>query len=370
MVGFKKLSILVCVLFLVSSLFVGCTGASNNNQTSDKKVEGSSDKKVEENKEQQKEPEKKPVNTVTIKIANYYAPEHPVNKALNEKFKPMVEEKTYGEVKVEIYPNNQLGNEQEFVEGVQLGTVEMAMTGNLWENTIPQFRLMQMPYMFVNYEHANAVLNGPIGEIIYKYLEPLKVKVLASFPNGFRVVSNNKKSIKSIDDAKGIKLRVFEGKTIIAEMQALGFSTVVMPISEVFTALQQGVVDGQDNPLATAFFAGWYDVQKYVAITNHMYSPGYIVINDGVWNKLSVNAQKAIEEASDVTAKEIMDSVKKQQDEIVKTITEKGVEVTYPDLKPFIERVKPIVDEYIKECPELKEIVEEIQSSSKDYLGK
>jgi tripartite ATP-independent transporter DctP family solute receptor len=361
-IRFKKLSALICVLFVISSLVVGCANTTNNKQTNDKKVE--------DNKEQKKEPEKKSVNAVTIKIANYYAPEHPVNQALNNKFKPMVEKETNGEVKVEIYPNNQLGNEQEFVEGVQLGTVEMAMTGNLWENTVPQFRLMQMPYMFVNYEHANAVLNGPIGEKIYKYLEPLKVKVLASFPNGFRVVSNNKKAIKSIEDTKGIKLRVFEGKTIIAEMQALGFSTVVMPFSEIFTALQQGVVDGQDNPLSTAYYAGWYDVQKYVAITNHMYSPGYIVINDGVWNKLSENAQKVVKEASVVTANEIMDSVKKQQDEIIKNITEKGVEVTYPDLKPFIEKVRPIVDEYIKERPELKDIANEIQALSKDYLNK
>ena len=228
-----------------------------------------------------------------------------------------------------------------------------------------------MPYMFVNYDHANAVLNGPIGEKIYKYLnDKMKVRVLASFPNGFRVISNNKQPINSIEDSKGLKIRVFEGKTIIAEMKALGFQTVVMPLSEIFTALQQGVVDGQDNPLSTSFYTGLYDVQKHVAITNHMYSPGYLVINDGVYNKLSDNAKKVVKTAAVETTTEIVNAVKKQQDDIIKTITGKGVKVTNPDLKPFKEKVQPIVDEYIKERPEIKDVVEEINKLGQEYMKK
>lgn len=358
MFKFKKLGILVSVFFLVSTLAIGCTGSKQN---------------TGDTKEQAKTPEKqedKSADTVTLKIAHYYAAEHPVNQALLDVFKAKVEKETNGEVKVEVYPNNQLGNEQEYIEGIQLGTVEMGATGNMWENTIPQFRLMQMPYMFVNYKHADAVLNGPIGEKIYKYLEKLNVKVLASFPNGFRVVSNNKKAINSIDDTKGIKLRVFEGKTIIAEMKALGFSTVVMPLSEVFTALQQNVVDGQDNPLSTSYYAGMYDVQKYVAITNHMYSPGYIVINNDVYNKLSDNAKKVIKEAAHETTSAILTAVEKQQDDIIKDITAKGVEVTNPDLKPFKQKVEPIIGEYLKEQPELKDVVDEINKLGEEYLTK
>lgn len=304
------------------------------------------------------------VGATTLKIANYYAVDHPVNQILRETFKPMVEEGTNGEIKVQIYPNNQLGAEVEFCEGVKLGTIEMAMSGNMWENYVPIFKVNQLPYMFVNYDHANAVLNGPIGEKIYSHLEKIGVKVLASFPNGFRVVSNNKKPIRSIEDCKGIKLRVFQGEVIIKEMKALGFDTVVMPFSEIFTALQQGVVDGQDNPLATAYYAGWYDVQKYVAITNHMYSPGYIVINKRVWDKLSVEQQDLLKEAARVTAEKILDAVRSQTDEIVKEITGKGVIVTHPDLKPFIEKVQPIINEYREKYP----IIDEIQELGKEYL--
>ncbi|WHH58218.1 TRAP transporter substrate-binding protein [Petroclostridium sp. X23] len=362
----RKLVSLICVVTLIFSLFVGCTGTKKDSQNS-------GETKKEQKTDQTETPEKqedKPANTVTLKIAHYYAPEHPVNQALLNNFKNKVEKETNGEVKVEVYPNNQLGNEQEYIEGIQLGTVEMGATGNMWENTIPQFRLMQMPYMFVNYDHADAVLNGPIGEKIFNYLEKLNVKVLASFPNGFRVVSNNKKPINSIEDTKGIKLRVFEGKTIIAEMKALGFDTVVMPLSEVFTALQQKVVDGQDNPLSTSYYAGMYEVQKYVAITNHMYSPGYIVINNDIYNKLSDNAQKVLTEAAHETTTAILNAVKKQQDDIIKDITGKGVEVTYPDLKPFIEKVEPIVAEYVKEQPEMKDIVDEINKLGQEYLKK
>jgi tripartite ATP-independent transporter DctP family solute receptor len=309
-------------------------------------------------------------NTVTLKIAHYYAADHPVNQALLHQFKAVVEKQTKNKVKVEVYPNNQLGNEQEFIEGVQLGTIEMGATGNMWENTVPQFRLMQMPYMFVNYDHANAVLNGPIGKKIFKYLEPLNAVVLASFPNGFRTVSNNKKAINSIDDIKGIKLRVFEGKTIIAEARALGFDTVVMPIGEVFTALQQGVVDGQEGPLASSYYAGYYEIQKYIAITNHMYSPGYLVINKKVWDKFPKSTQAIIKKAALATSAKILNETKKQQNQILKDVIAKGVKVTHPNLKPFIQRVKPINDEFLKERPELKSIYNEINKLGKEYLTK
>ncbi|SHJ54938.1 tripartite ATP-independent transporter solute receptor, DctP family [Anaerobranca californiensis DSM 14826] len=305
---------------------------------------------------------------ITLKIAHYYAVDHPVNRYFEEVFKQKVESETNGSVKVQIYPNSQLGDEQEFVEGVQLGTVEMALTGNLWENTVPEFRIMQMPFMFVNYDHANAVLNGPIGQKIYEYLEPLNVKVLASFPNGFRVISNNRRPINSIDDIPGIKMRVFQGETIIKLMNILGFETIVLPISELFTSLQQGVVDGQDNPLATSFYNGYYEVQKYVAITNHMYSPGYIVINNNVWNKLTKEQQKIIENAAKETAFKIKEAVKNQEEQIIQKIEEQGIVVTYPDLLPFIEKVSPLIDEYINSHPHTESIIKEIKELANEYL--
>jgi TRAP-type C4-dicarboxylate transport system substrate-binding protein len=111
-------------------------------------------------------------------------------------------------------------------------------------------------------------------------------------------------------------------------------------------------------------------VQKYVAITNHMYSPGYIVINNDIYNKLSDNAQKVLTEAAHETTTAILNAVKKQQDDIIKDITEKGVEVTNPDLRPFIEKVEPIVAEYVKEQPEMKDIVDEINELGQEYLKK
>ncbi|MCK8816719.1 TRAP transporter substrate-binding protein [Natroniella sulfidigena] len=305
---------------------------------------------------------------VTLRIANYYATDHPVNQNLEETFKTMVEEETEGRVEVEIYPNNQLGSEQEFIEGVQMGSVEMAMTGNMWENTIPEFRIMQMPYMFVDYDHADEVLNGPIGAEVYEYLEDLDVKVLNSFPNGFRVISNNERAIESVEDAEGIDLRVFEGETIIDMMDRLGFDTTVMAMDEVFTSLQQGVIDGQDNPLATSYDAGWYEVQDHVAITNHMYSPGYIVINKGIWNGLAEEDQEVVQRAAELAGEQIRDDVMANDEEIIEEITEDGVEVTYPELEPFMEKVQPIIGEFIEEYPHTEDIINEIQEKAEDYL--
>jgi tripartite ATP-independent transporter DctP family solute receptor len=303
----------------------------------------------------------------TLKIANYFAVDHPANKVLAEVFKPMVEAKTNGSLQVQVFPNNQLGAEQEFVEGVQLGTIEMALTGNLWENTVDLFKLLQLPYMFNSYEHADAVFNGPIGEKIYESLKPLGVKILGAFPRGFRVISNNKKPINSIEDCKGIKIRVWQGEVIIKLMQGFGFSTVVMPMSEVFTALQQGVVHGQDNPLMTSYYAGWYDVQKYVAMTNHIFGFQYFVINQKVWDKLSAEEQAAVNEATKASIAEITKLTKAEEKDVLQKTIDKGLEVTYPDLKPFVESAQPIIDSYVKSCPEAAPFIEQIREVGKQF---
>lgn len=207
-----------------------------------------------------------------------------------------------------------------------------------------------------------------MGARLYEYLKPLGVRVLGSFPNGFRAVSNSKRPIYSIDDCKGIRLRVFQGDIIIKEMQALGFSTVVMPISEIFTALQQKVVDGQENPIFTLYYSGWYEVQKYVALTNHMYSPGYVVINERVWNGLTKEQQALLQEASTKTVQWILTTMKNEEADIIKKLEQAGLVVTRPDLKPFRERVAPIIEEYLRQYPHVRPIIEEIRKAGAKYL--
>jgi tripartite ATP-independent transporter DctP family solute receptor len=353
----KKVSIFMFVVCIFTTVLTGCGGT-------DKDTTPTNDaSKTEAKTEDTAKKEEEKVEQVTVKIAHMYAADHPVNVSLQEKFVKMVDEKTNGKFKIELYPSNQLGDVQEQTEGVQLGTIEMTLVGNLWENTIPAFRINQMPYMFDNYEHAYEVLNGPIGQKIYDYLKEFDVNILASFPNGFRVISNSKRAINSVEDCKGIKLRVFEGKTIIDQMNGLGFDTVVMAFGEVFTALQQKVIDGQDNPLATAYYAGFYDVQDYIAITNHMYSPGYVAVNMGFWDSLSAEEQKIFNEASKATVDEILRLTKEQDEEIIKAVEEKGVQVTYPEAKEFRAAAQPIIDEYLKENPDMKEIIDEIRAA-------
>jgi len=305
-----------------------------------------------------------------IKIANYFPAENFANKVLYETFKPMVEKETNGELEIQVYPNSQLGAEQEFVEGVQLGTIEMAMTGNLWENTVDIFKLLQLPYLVNSYEHADEVFNGPIGQKVYKHLEPLGVKILGAFPRGFRVISNNKKPINSMDDCKGIKMRVWQGEVIIKLMQGFGFSTVVMPMSEVFTALQQGVVEGQDNPLETSYYSGWYDVQKYVAITNHIFGFQYFVVNQKFWDGLTDSQKEAINKAVAVSIKEITEATKKGDAELIRLTEEKGLKVTYPDLAPFRQAAVPIIEEFLKKTPDAEPIYREIVEAGKKFEKK
>jgi tripartite ATP-independent transporter DctP family solute receptor len=218
-----------------------------------------------------------------IKVANYFAEDHPQNVALREKFKKIVEEKSGGTLKVQIYPNSTLGAEKEFYDGIRNGTIEMA--GLIMQNDIPKMGVPEWPFLFKDFEHVKKVLNGPIGKEITEELEEKHgVHPLAWSANGFRMFSANK-TIDSMADFKGLRMRMPNIPNYITIGKLLGTNVTPLPISEVFTALEQKVVDGQDNPIATLRASGWYEVQSDVLESKHMFSPNIYVINSKFWNK-------------------------------------------------------------------------------------
>lgn len=238
----------------------------------------------------------------TIKVANYFAENHPQNIALREKFKPMVEKNSNGTLKVEIYENSKLGAEKEFYDGVRNGMIEMGIPGMIMQADIPKMAIPELPFLFKDWKHAKSVLTGPLGKEIAADVEAKHgVKVLAWSANGFRMVSSNRPIVK-MEDFHGFRLRMPNIPNYIALGKSWGANITPLPISEVFTALEQKVVEGQENPIATLRASGWYEVQKYVLESRHMFSPNVYIINSNFWNKLTREQQKAVEEAAKAAA--------------------------------------------------------------------
>jgi len=305
--------------------------------------------------------------TRTIKVANYFAENHPQNVALREKFKPMVEKNSKGTLKVEIYANSKLGAEKEFYDGVRNGTIEMGIPGMIMQSDIPRMAIPELPFLFKDWKHAKSVLTGPLGEEIAKDVESKHgVKVLAWSANGFRMVSSNKPIVK-MEDFKGFRLRMPNIPNYIALGKSWGANVTPLPISEVFTALEQKVVDGQENPIATLRASGWYEVQKYVLESRHMFSPNVYVINVNFWKNLTPEQQKVVEEAAKVAAEYEWELLEKSEAADKKFLEEKGLKFTTPNeqfLKQMTAAAQPIYEDFYKKNPDLRELVEKIKSEA------
>ncbi|MBM7691532.1 tripartite ATP-independent transporter DctP family solute receptor [Peribacillus deserti] len=301
----------------------------------------------------------------TIKVAHYFAEDHPQNIALKEKFKKKVEEESNGKLKVQIYANSTLGAEKEFYDGVRNGTIEMGIPGLIMQADIPKMAVPEWPFLFKDFEHVKSVLNGPIGKELTADLDPKHgVKPLAWSANGFRMFSSNK-PIEKMEDFKGFRVRMPNIPNYIKLGEALGANVSPMPISEVFTALEQKVVDGQDNPIATLRQSGWYEVQSNVLESKHMFSPNLYIINSKFWKGLTKDQQKLIETASKEAAEYEFDLLEKSYEEDKKFLKDNKIKFTEPDSafsKEMEKRAEPLYKEIFKENDWAQDLVERIKA--------
>ncbi len=349
----KGISLFSSVILATSLLLSGC-GSSSQQPATGGAPEGS--KPASEAK------------AYTIKVANYFATEHPQNVALREKFKPLVEERSGGTLKVEIFDNSKLGAEKEFYDGVRNGTIEMGIPGLIMQADIEKMAVPEWPFLFKDYEHVQKVLNGPIGQELTEDLESKHgVKPLAWSANGFRMFSSNK-TISSADEFKGLRLRMPNIPNYIKLGELLGANVTPMPISEVFTALEQKVVDGQDNPIATLKASGWFEVQSDVLESKHMFSPNVYIINSKFFNNLTPEQQKVIEEAAKESAAHEFELMKQSYEADKKFLEEKGIKFTTPDasfVAAMEAKAQPLYEDIYAKYPWAKEMVEKIKAEAK-----
>jgi len=214
------------------------------------------------------------------------------------KFAELVYEKTNGEVEIQIFPSSQLGNQRDLVEGLTFGTVDLTLTSTaVLANFLPKMAIFDLPFIFRDIPHTYKALDT-IGVEMGKDLEPLGLKLLAFFENGVRHLTNSRRAVEVPEDMKGLKIRVMEQPVYIEMMNALGANPTPMAFGELFTALQQGTVDGQENPVSHIWTKRFFEVQKYISLTGHTYSAEPLLISTISWDKLPVDFQKAITDSA------------------------------------------------------------------------
>jgi TRAP-type transport system periplasmic protein len=262
-----------------------------------------------------------------------------------------VEKRTNGRYKIQSFYSGSLGGERESIEAVQLGTQELTFssTGPV-PNFVPEARILDIPFLFRDKAHARAVLDGPIGQELLAKFEPKGFKALAWGENGVRHMTNSKRSVNSPDDLKGLKMRTMENPVHVAAYKGLGIVTTPMAFPEVFTALQQGTVDGQENPLSVIMASKFDQVQKHLSLTGHVYSPGIFLMSKAAFDKLSAADKQAFIDAAKEGVKANRARVDQDDAQGVSELRSKGMTVIENvDKAKFVATLAPINAEFEKQ---------------------
>ncbi len=262
-----------------------------------------------------------------------------------------VEKRTAGRFKIQAFYSGALGGERESIESVQLGTQELTFTSTgPVPNFVPDARIMDIPFLFRDKAHARAVLDGAIGQEMLVKFEPKGFKALAWGENGVRHMTNSKRTVTSPDDLKGLKMRTMENPVHIAAYKGFGIVPTPMAFPEVFTALQQGTVDGQENPLSVIMAAKFDQVQKHLSLTGHVYSPAIFLMSKGAFDKLTAADKTAFLEAAKEGAKAGRARVDEDDAKGVAELRSKGMTVVENlDKSKFVAQLAPVNAEFEKQ---------------------
>ncbi|WP_026895325.1 TRAP transporter substrate-binding protein [Clostridiisalibacter paucivorans] len=295
---------------------------------------------------------------IVLRLAENQPDSNPVTVAMN-KFAELVEEKTNGEVKVEVYANAQLGQETENIDQVQAGVLDIARVNSVTlAQTVEDLRVFTLPYIFSGQEHKYKVLDGEIGQEVLKKLEDYNMVGFGYLEAGTRNFYTTEKPIKSLADLKGQKVRVQKSDVAIEMVKLLGGVPTPMNYGEVFTSLQTGVIDGAENDFVSYYTSGHYEVAKHYTLDGHLSPPALIVMSKEVWDGLSADHQEAIKAAAEEATKFERKAMNEKQEEFRKEVEAAGTTVYEVDVKEFQDAVAPLYDNY----PQFADIIEKIRA--------
>ena len=282
-----------------------------------------------------------------------------------EEFAKRANEKLAGEAEVLVFGSSQLGKDKELLQKLKLGTADFALPSTVMSSVVDQFGLFEMPYLVKDRAHMARIEQ----EIFWSQLAPLVgdkgYKIIAVWENGFRHITNNERPINVPADLEGIKLRTPKGAWRVKMFQAYGANPTPMAFSEVFTALQTGTIDGQENPYAQIYSAKFQEVQKYLSVTGHVYTPAYVTVGAKKWAELPEDVRSVLEETARETQAYVYEQAARLEVELLDKIKAAGVAVNEADKDAFIAASGDIYAEFSTAVPEGKAMIEKAQALGK-----
>lgn len=274
---------------------------------------------------------------------------HPVHKGMVY-MADRLTEKSGGEMKIQIYPSGQLGPERTCVELLQIGSLDITkVSAAVMEGFVPNYRVLGLPYIFRNSEHAHKVLDGEIGKDLLLEGEKFWLRGLCFYDAGSRSFYTKDKPIQTPDDLKGLKIRVMKSNTAVNMIKSFGGSPTPISWGELYTALQGGVVDGAENNPPSFYLSHHYEVCKFYSLNEHTSVPDVLLISTYSWRKLSDQEKKWLQEAVDESIIEQRKFWEESVKEALEEVKKAGVKILYPDKKPFSEKVQTMYNEYVSE---------------------
>jgi tripartite ATP-independent transporter DctP family solute receptor len=273
----------------------------------------------------------------------------------------LVEENSNGKLTISIFPSQQLGSEREALELLQIGSIGMTKVSSAaFENFVPELRVYSLPYLFKDEQHILNVLNGEIGKELLLAGEQYWLRGLTYYDAGQRSFYTKDRPIETPEDLEGLKIRVMESQMSVNMVNQLGGSPTPISWGELYTALQQGVVDGAENNPPSFYSSRHYEVTNYYSLDEHTMLPDLLIMSTHQWNNLSEQEQEWVQKAADSSAvyqRRIWAEAEKEALEIAR---EAGVEINYPDKQPFIEMTKPVYEQYRNSDPEFYQLIQRI----------
>lgn len=298
-----------------------------------------------------------------LKLGHTGAEDHHYQVA-SKMFADNVAKRTNGEILITVYPSDTYGKQKQLVSQAQLGQADMVLTSDaVISSFVPVFGVLNLPFLFQDIDHVGRTMDGEVGEILAAEAGKKGLEVLGYWENGFRHITNNKHPINTPADLKGVKLRTPESKLVIDSFKALGASPTPMSFGDIYSALQLGTVDGQENPIAHLLAQKWYEVQKYLSLTGHQHYVEPLLMSKAKFDKLTPEQQKILREEARKVAVEIRKLATQDEDKMLEEVKKHMQVNTVPDKQPFIDAVQPVYEQVrVQFGPEL---LEKIQAGAK-----
>jgi len=260
--------------------------------------------------------------------------------------------------KVVVFGSSQLGKDKELLKKLKLGTINFALPSSVMSSVADEFGLFDMPYLVKDRAHMARIEKKIVWPILEPILEKKGYKILAVWENGFRNITNNKRPIYKPEDLKGLKLRTPKSVWRVKMFKAYGANPTPLSFSEVFVALQTGTFDGQENPLAQIASGKFQEVQKYLSMTGHVYTPAYVTVSTKYWNKLPQDVRTILESTAKETQGYVYKTAAKMEVDLLAELKKGGIKVNIADKKAFIDASKPIYAEFGSTVPIGKSLID------------